>query len=99
MTRGDFKKFLHRNSILMKEAAYDLGYDEQYFCTVINKKGNVPSYFMSHINNYAIIKAGDFQKRDFVESFWNEKELEIPHHNEWSKLKQTELFKQLKNGN
>jgi hypothetical protein len=82
----------------MKEAAFDLGYDESHFCTVMNKKGSVPAYFLNHINHYAIIKQSKHKMNNFIESFWNEKELEIPHHNEWSKLKQTELFKQLKYG-
>ncbi len=100
MTIYHFKKLLENNNIYFKDAAAECGYSKSHFCKILS--GNMPTtrLFLNKINEYAIKHSKvveQIKRPDFIDDFWGQKEMSIPHNNEWQKLKQTELFKQLKN--
>lgn len=98
MTLEQFSIKLKQLGVSKKQAAEDIGYSKDHFLRVMNRKVPMTRKFLDDLNYYIEIRLKDFKGYDMcIDDFDMTNEANMPHNNEFQKLKQTMLYKTLMN--
>lgn len=101
MTLEQIKINLKKLGISLKQAAKEVGYSKDHFYRVMRHQHPVTRTFLKDLTTYVENKFFNEQNIEVVtviDNIHELNEMNMPHNNEWQKLKQTELYKKLTNG-
>lgn len=101
MTLEQVKINLKKLGISLKQAAKEVGYSKDHFYRVMRYQCPVTRQFLKDLTTYLEMKLTikkDLLVVDLIDDIHELREMNMPHNNEWQKLKQTELYKRLTNG-
>ena len=97
MTLDQFCIKLKSLGISKRQAAKDIGYSKDHFRRVVNRNLPLTRKFLDDLNTYIEMKINQKPLEESVIDIQEDYEMSIWHHNEWQKLKYTEMYKSIMN--
>lgn len=91
-----YKKSIKGFGCKLRDVAKEVGVCQSYFSDILNGNVNMPKRVEEKLNLFVERKARE--KHDEITRMYHISEIEefnINHHNAWTKLKETPLYKQL----